>query len=409
MAYSELIKNSEKIRSYMRDFYVYGFKGRDAFEDKSKRVYDDESRRVKGWLEGYIDSYYDDSGKKVFLSIDSRTISRNPLYVAFRTRSFTDWDITLHFFLLDILADGPATVKQCMDRITETLPDASARELPDEGTVRNKLKEYEQMGVVTARKEGRTLVYALANDFGEKLCWQDAVDFFSETAPMGVVGSYFPTGHSSPFEFKHQYLLSALDSEIMADLCGCMNQHRGAELTIFSRRRNRERAHTIYPLRFYFSTQSGRQYILGYHYIFKKPMFFRLDGIRKVKQLGIEKNPERYEEYWEAFDQNLWGVSPGEQTLDHVRMWVHVGADELHIPERLDREKRHGSIRQIDEETWEFTADVYDASEMLPWLRTFIGRIVEFECSNAFVTQRFCEDIDAMRQLYRGGDDGAIQ
>ena len=33
MAYSELIKNFEKVRSYMRDFYVYvyvyGFKGRD--------------------------------------------------------------------------------------------------------------------------------------------------------------------------------------------------------------------------------------------------------------------------------------------------------------------------------------------------------------------------------------------
>ena len=28
MAYSELIKNFNKIRDYMRDFYVYGFKSR---------------------------------------------------------------------------------------------------------------------------------------------------------------------------------------------------------------------------------------------------------------------------------------------------------------------------------------------------------------------------------------------
>ena len=77
MAYSELIKNFEKVRSYMRDFYVYGFKGRDEFNAKSARIYDDEYRRVKGWLEGYMDSYYDESGKKVFISIDSRTLSRN--------------------------------------------------------------------------------------------------------------------------------------------------------------------------------------------------------------------------------------------------------------------------------------------------------------------------------------------
>ena len=50
MAYSELIKNFEKVRSYMRDFYVYGFKGRDEFDSKSVRIYDDEYRRVKpGW------------------------------------------------------------------------------------------------------------------------------------------------------------------------------------------------------------------------------------------------------------------------------------------------------------------------------------------------------------------------
>ena len=45
MAYSELIKNFEKVRSYMRDFYVYGFKGRDEFNSKSSRMYDDEYRQ----------------------------------------------------------------------------------------------------------------------------------------------------------------------------------------------------------------------------------------------------------------------------------------------------------------------------------------------------------------------------
>ena len=29
--YNELIKNFERIRSYMRDFYIYGFKSRDDF------------------------------------------------------------------------------------------------------------------------------------------------------------------------------------------------------------------------------------------------------------------------------------------------------------------------------------------------------------------------------------------
>ena len=32
MAYSELIKNFEKIRSYMREFYVFGFKSRNGYD-----------------------------------------------------------------------------------------------------------------------------------------------------------------------------------------------------------------------------------------------------------------------------------------------------------------------------------------------------------------------------------------
>ena len=403
MAYSELIKNFEKVRSYMRDFYVYGFKGRDEFDSKSARIYDDEYRRVKAWLEGYIDSYYDESGKKVFISIDSRTLSHNPLYIAFRTKSFTDWDIVLHFCLLDILADGPATVQECLERITAEYLEPFEAEFPDEGTVRNKLKEYEKMGIVLSEKSGRNLVYSLAKPFRQLPAWQDAIDFFSETAPLGVIGSYFPERTSSAFEFKHQYLLGALDSEILFSLCKCMEEKRGAELTIFSRRKKQELKHPVYPMRLYLSTQSGRQYLLGYHYANKHPMFFRLDSIRKIRPMNMEQNPAKYETFWEEFDRHLWGVSTGNHTLEHIEMLVHVSPDEGFIVDRLKREKRHGTVDQIDGETWRFSADVYDASEMMPWLRTFIGRIVKLECSSEYVTRLFRDDLEKMRRMY-GGD-----
>ena len=60
-------------------------------------------------------------------------------------------------------------------------------------------------------------------------------------------------------------------------------------------------------------------------------------------------------------------------------------------------------MEQVDDETWKFTADVYDASEMMPWLRTFIGRIVKLECSNASITRLFRDDLEKMRRMY-GGD-----
>ena len=101
-SYSELIKNFEKIRAYMREFYVYGFKSRDDYQKKSARSYDDERRRLESWLGDHMSFVRTPEGKNVFISIDSRTIRHNPLYNAWKAKSFTDGDITLHFILFDI-------------------------------------------------------------------------------------------------------------------------------------------------------------------------------------------------------------------------------------------------------------------------------------------------------------------
>ena len=110
MAYSELIKDFGRIRDYMREFFVYGFKSRDEYTRKSSRSYDDERRRLASWLGDYMQFRQNPDGKNVFISIDSRVSRHNPLYKAWKTKSFTDGDITLHFILFDIL-DSPGTIK----------------------------------------------------------------------------------------------------------------------------------------------------------------------------------------------------------------------------------------------------------------------------------------------------------
>ncbi|MBQ2116850.1 MAG: hypothetical protein II193_09730 [Lachnospiraceae bacterium] len=42
----------------------------------------------------------------MFISLEGRRITHNPLYKAFKSKSFTDKDITLHFILMDILVSG---------------------------------------------------------------------------------------------------------------------------------------------------------------------------------------------------------------------------------------------------------------------------------------------------------------
>ena len=105
MAYSELIKDFGRIREYMRQFYVYGFRTRDEYDGKSARSYDNERRRIESWLGEYMSFRQDSTGKVTFISVDSRSIMHNPLYRAFKAKSFTDNDITLHFYILDIIRE----------------------------------------------------------------------------------------------------------------------------------------------------------------------------------------------------------------------------------------------------------------------------------------------------------------
>lgn len=97
--FSELVKRFDRIRTYVRDFYVYGFKTREDYSDGSGRTYDNERRRIESWFAPYIYSGYNDDRKKsVAISIDSRRIAVNPLFAAWKSKSFTSNDIMLHFF-----------------------------------------------------------------------------------------------------------------------------------------------------------------------------------------------------------------------------------------------------------------------------------------------------------------------
>ena len=47
-----------------------------------------------------------------------------------------------------------------------------------------------------------------------------------------------------------------------------------------------------------------------------------------------------------------------------------------------------------------FSADVYDANEMIPWLRTFICRIVSIDFSNKKLEANFRADLEEMYRMY---------
>ena len=409
-AYNELIKNFERIRSYMRDFYVYGFKSRDGYQSKSARSYDDERRRMESWLGDHMSFIRTPEGKNVFISIDSRTIPHNPLYNAWKAKSFTDGDITLHFILFDILHD-PA-VRRALPEILSEIDEKylAGFESPlmfDESTVRKKLKEYCEAGILTAEKEGRKVYYRPA-DSTDVSSLTDVLHYYSEVAPCGVIGSFIldkEVTDTDSFTFKHHYITGAIDSGVLAALFTAMREKRAVTVTNMSRRKDLPRRSRIIPLRILISAQNGRQHLFAYLPDFNSFNSYRVDYLSNVK---LEDPTPRFDELRAELDRmqgKMWGVSVkrnkwGNEHLEHVEFTIRVEEGEDYIVKRLYREKRVGTVEKLDEHTYRFYADVYDSSEMIPWVRTFICRIIKMNFSNRTQENKFKQDLKEMYRMY---------
>ena len=413
MAYSELVKNFNRIRDYMREFYVYGFKSRDEFTRKSARSYDDERRRVESWLGDYMRFRQTPEGKNVFLSIDSRVSRRNPLYKAWKTKSFTDGDITLHFILFDILSSPELslTLGEIMEALDGYLRGFREARVFDESTVRKKLKEYVSLGLVLTEKQGKAVAYRRVGDCPP--LDPDVLDFFSEAAPCGVIGSYLldrtepSSGH---FAFKHHYITGAMDSEVVCALFTAMGEKRSVTLETLNRRKDRVSESHVIPLRLYVSVQNGRQHLMAYVPRFRRITSFRTDNILSVTPEEVCPDFDERRLLLDRMAPHIWGVSTqggSGQRLEHVEFIVSYNSGEQHIHQRLEREKRCGTVERLDEHHSRFSADVFDAHELVPWMRTFICRITDYSFSDKELETRFGQDLEEMYRLYglEGGEE----
>lgn len=421
MAYNELIKNFEKIRAYMREFYIFGFKSRDEYDKKSLRSYDDEKRRIESWLGEHMSFVRTPEGKNVFISIDSRNLVHNPFYNALKAKSFTDCDITLHFIIFDILHDESQafSLVQLIEIIEKNYLSYFENPLVfDESTLRKKLKEYIEEGIIVSEKRGKSLVYRRSKDVKLENIY-DAIDFYSEIAPCGVIGSFLhdkEDKHDEAFAFKHHYITSAIDSDVLCLLFSAMQSKSAVTLENLSKKSTEPRKNRVVPLRIRISVQDGRQYLIAYHPDLNCIKSFRIDYLSNVK---IQEPTPRFDELRKELDDmesKMWGACCKknlhvDQRLEHVEFTISIEKGEDYIVRRLEREKRIGKVEKIDDFTYRFSADVYEATELIPWIRTFICRITKLNFSNRRIEKEFKEDIKKMYEIYgvnSGGETDGV-
>lgn len=408
-SFSELIKNFDKTRDYMRDFYIYGFKTRNDFQYKSLRTYDDERRRIESWLGDFIKFSSSKKGKQISISCDSGQIYENPLYNAYRCKSFTKNDIQLHFFLLDILKEDEF---MSLNEITDRILDDFEVNF-DTQTVRLKLNEYIKEGIIISRKQGRSLVYAKSPDSFQKLAGKDSdkitdmIKFFSESAPFGIIGNYILKSLNKVndlFLIKHNFIVHTLEDNILLSLCKAIDGKNYVNLVNYGKSHKKIEIRGL-PMNFLVSTQTGRRYIVIYCPQWRRFSSLRLDYIKNVDILEV--CPE-YDYYLEKYQKNAaycWGTSFGgkrpENGIEYIKMTLRIDEqNEKFILDRLKREGRNGSVEKTDENTFCYYGEFFDVSELTPWIKTFTGRIINLESNNKQVENRFYSDIRKMQKMY---------
>lgn len=407
--YQELIKNFDKLRDYMRDLFVYGYRTRNDFKQKSSRTYDNERRRVENYLSKYIKWDYGKTGKRVFVSVDAAKITCNPFYQAYRCKSFTNNDLLLHFYLLDILADG-SSMK--VEEVTELIWQKYDKEFEVQ-TVRAKLNEYVKEGLLVSSKMGRAFSYAIsqdnfANTLAEIKNLQPMLDFFSEAAPFGVIGHYLKNRcpeNKEDFVFKHHFIMHTLDDNILLTLLQAMHEKRQVKVTNFALRYERISKAEGLPLKILVSTQTGRRYVVMAINKSNKMAIFRLDHIKAVKLEDIHDAYEAWQNKAESRLSYCWGSTiKASAHKDDFEMVLYINEEsEQYILHRLEREKRHGQVEKIETNYFRYSIKTSNASELMGWVKSFTGRIVSVSSTNAYV-KTFYKDMQRMQEMYGGTD-----
>lgn len=307
----------------------------------------------------------------------------------------------------------------------------------DNNAINTKLKVLKQMGILQQIPDGGTKQKVGKNKWklqafvledileeGQKInpdfetAFYTAIDFFTRYFILGACGTFIQdrmgSEDRSPFRFKHEYFIQALNDFNLIDLLHVIENNKWCEVQY--RHGTAEFSTTLLckPIELRVSSATGRQFLVFYNPIKRSCTNLRLEFIEKITcydEKSVLKALEKSgisEENIKSDIQNalhsikyFWGVSASEQQeynvvapveFKTVQFQISYKKDkEYFIAERIYREARDktaqvGIKKQEKDGKINFIAQVSDPKEMRPWIRSMYSRILS---SNGLETEGF--------------------
>lgn len=243
------------------------------------------------------------------------------------------------------------------------------------------------------------------------------IDFFSRSHLFGEIGMYLLDRMSkqseSPFRIKHDYFTQALNDFNIYDLLCAIENDRWCRIAYRHGVEGFKTELLCFPLQIRVSYANGREYLIYYEPFKRSASALRLEFIdsivsypdKTVKEALVSTGYFKSENRINADISNArrslrytWGVSISKQQVGNavkpikphtVSMRIAYDGDkEYYIKNRLMKEHRNGNV-QFDRSGRfiDFSADVSDEYEMMPWVRSFYSRLTScegFEAAHPF-------------------------
>ena len=213
------------------------------------------------------------------------------------------------------------------------------------------------------------------------------------------------------FFFKHHYIMSAIDSEVLAAIFMAIKDHK--YINVSSINNSASQKLMLLPLKVYISAQNGRHSLLAYDL---QSNDIKSLLIHNLADARIQNKVAEDFAYWRdklnSTEKYMWGVSSkwNSGALEHLEFDICVNKNEMDIVNRLIRERRNGEVIKLDDQHYRYSVDVYDARELSPWVRTFISYICRFDTNNQAALTHFKNDLKQLFYTYDvlGGKRGNI-
>lgn len=100
---------------------------------------------------------------------------------------------------------------------------------------------------------------------------------------------------------------------------------------------------------------------------------------------------------------HVWGVSfSGDFRMEELfmKLWIDEETED-YVLDRLYREGRGGEILRVKKNVYLYSGAFYDSNEMLSWVKTFTGRILDIQGTNQKNIAKILGDLEEMYRMYR--------